>query len=104
MAKVHFYYSAMNAGKSTVLLQANYNYLERGLKPKLFIPQIDSRVGAGIIGSRIGLTAKAKCFNNEFDFTQHIKPQREDIDCVLIDEAQFLTKSQVEQICFIFQY
>lgn len=104
MAKVHFYYSAMNAGKSTTLLQSSYNYNERGMETLLFLPDFDNRGGQGFVASRIGLKAKATCFDRDFDFAQFIcgalkkKPK---IACVLVDEAQFLTKKQVRQLCCI---
>ena len=68
MAKLHYYYSAMNAGKTTVLLQANYNYRERGMKTLLYTPKIDDRYEAGMITSRIGLQAEAIMFDGDFDF------------------------------------
>ena len=97
MAKLHFYYSAMNAGKTTTLLQSNYNYQERGMETLLFIPAIDTRHALGTIASRIGLKAEAIPFQNSFNFFQyiHIHLQKNRLDCVLVDEAQFLTKSQV---------
>ncbi len=102
MAKLYFYYSAMNAGKTTTLLQSEYNYRERGMRTLLFTPVIDTRVAQGKIASRIGLKADAISFDEQFDFFHYIQntiiedPQ---IKCVLIDEAQFLKKSQVIQIC-----
>jgi thymidine kinase len=100
MAKLHFYYSAMNAGKTTTLLQSNYNYQERGMKTLLFIPSIDKRHALGLISSRIGLTAKAYAFEKEFNFFECVSKfnQEARIHCVLIDEAQFLTKDQVLQL------
>ena len=101
MAKLYFYYSAMNAGKSTVLLQSSYNYHERGMETLLFTPLIDTRVDAGKISSRIGLDAQAIGFNDTFNLYEHTKnllEQRSLIKCVLIDEAQFLTKQQVLQL------
>jgi thymidine kinase len=100
MAKLHFYYSAMNAGKTTTLLQSNYNYKERGMNTLLFIPAIDTRHAFGVVASRIGLQAEAYAFENTFDFfgyIQGIHPKNK-IDCILIDEAQFLTKAQVLQL------
>ncbi len=100
MAKLHFYYSAMNAGKTTTLLQSNYNYQERGMKTLLFLPALDTRYASGMIASRIGLRSKAYPFENTFNFFEYthefIKSQV--ISCVLIDEAQFLTKDQVLQL------
>lgn len=103
MAKLHFYYSAMNAGKTTTLLQSNYNYQERGMKTLLFIPAIDTRHAQGIIASRIGLNAEAHAFEPTFNFFDHVKNFTETtkISCVLIDEAQFLTKEQVLQLARI---
>lgn len=98
MAKLYFYYSAMNAGKSTVLLQSSYNYQERGMSTLLFTPDIDTRFGSGIIHSRIGLKAQAVTFNSAsslFDYTATQKAMQDNLKCVLVDEAQFLTKEQV---------
>jgi len=103
MAKLHFYYSAMNAGKTTTLLQSNYNYQERGMNTLLFIPSIDTRHALGIISSRIGLQNEAHAFEKEFDFFTFVKDhiQKQKISCVLIDEAQFLSKKQVFQLARI---
>src|SRR5579864_5988299 len=100
MAKLHFYYSAMNAGKTTTLLQSNYNYKERGMETLLFTPSIDTRYTQGVITSRIGLMAEAQPFETTFDFFEHTRKasQATSISCVLIDEAQFLTKAQVLQL------
>lgn len=100
MAKVYFYYSAMNAGKSTVLLQSAYNYRERGMRPLLFTPEIDTRGGAGRISSRIGLTAEAIAFTRQDDLLARIRTDHgvQRIACVLVDEAQFLTRAQVQQL------
>ena len=73
MAKLHFYYSAMNAGKTTTLLQAAFNYLERGMETLLFTPAFDNRYGTGKITSRIGLEAEAVPFSNEFDLFAHTR-------------------------------
>jgi len=100
VAKLYFYYSAMNAGKSTVLLQSAYNYKERGMDTLLFIPAIAMREQKKI-SSRIGLSAEAVSFDPEFqlfDYTKNIKQKNPKIQCVLIDEAQFLTKDQVLQL------
>lgn len=102
MAKLYFYYSAMNAGKSTVLLQSSYNYQERGMDTLLYSPSIDDRYGIGKITSRIGLSAEAKIMENDFDIYSDVKAECEknsNITCILVDEAQFLTKLQVEQLC-----
>lgn len=101
MAKLHFYYSAMNAGKSTTLLQSNYNYQERGMKTVLYTPAIDTRFGKGKIASRIGLHADAVSFDSQLDLfiaTQQRMQDEDNIKCVLIDEAQFLLKDQVWQL------
>ena len=100
MAKLYFYYSAMNAGKSTVLLQSSHNYHERGMKTLLLTPVINQRDGEGKITSRIGLTKEAKSFNQEDDLHLLINSTHEQapIACVLIDEAQFLNRPQVEQL------
>lgn len=100
MAKIYFNYSAMNAGKSTVLLQASHNYHERGMQTLLLTAFVDDRYGRGRISSRIGLGADAHTFDdgtNLFTFVEgELKERR--IDCVLVDEAQFLTKTQVWQL------
>lgn len=101
MAKVHFYYSAMNAGKSTILLQSSYNYQERGLKTLLFLPAIDSRAGEGVIASRIGLQADAISFSETFNFYEYVVNLSCKPDCLLIDEAQFMKRAQVKQICHL---
>lgn len=101
MAKLYFYYSAMNAGKSTILLQSAHNYRERGMDVLLFTPGIDTRFGAGKIASRIGLDANAVTFDKAFDFYEAIeqaKTRTPHLKCILIDEAQFLTKDQVKQL------
>jgi thymidine kinase len=104
MAKLHFYYSAMNAGKSTSLLQSDYNYRERGMDTLLYIPMIDDRYGVGKITSRIGLDAHALPVGANFDIYQHAAAEiskNSNIACILVDEAQFLTKEQVAQLCKI---
>lgn len=101
MAKLYFYYSAMNAGKSTVLLQSAYNYQEKGMDTLLFTPSVDNRYGSGKIHSRIGLDAEAVSFDkdfNLFEYTQNVKLQNSKLKCVLLDEAQFLSKQQVKQL------
>ena len=100
MAKLYFNYSSMNAGKSTALLQANHNYLERGMKTKMFTFSGDNRYEENRIVSRIGISADALPFSEDTDLFQSLiedKNQKE-IKCVLIDEAQFLTKKQVAQL------
>ena len=100
MAKLYFYYSAMNAGKSTNLLQSSHNYRERGMNTLLLTPEIDHRAGLGKIASRIGLEAGAQTFRQDDDLHALVEGSEEDsvIACVLIDEAQFLTRPQVEQL------
>ena len=100
MAQLYFYYSTMNAGKSTDLLQSAYNYSERGLTPLLFTAQIDDRFERGKISSRIGLHAEASLFNQNTHLFDEVKVlhSNKKVDCVLIDEAQFLSKTQVKQL------
>jgi len=100
MAKVYFYYAAMNAGKSTALLQANHNYLERGMRTMLFTTAIDDRDGANAIVSRIGIRTDARTFAEGDDLLSIVGEahEKESLDCVLIDEAQFLSKDQVFQL------
>ena len=99
MAKLHFFYSTMNAGKSTSLLQSNHNYKENGLDTLIFLPNETSKLSNGQIVSRIGLKAKAIIANKNFNFLNFIKDNgSENLSCILIDEAQFLTKEQVIQL------
>jgi thymidine kinase len=101
MAKLYFYYAAMNAGKSTVLLQSSHNYKERGMQTLLFTPSIDTRYQYGTICSRIGLSEQALAFNETDDLyatTLDLHQNGNNYACVLIDEAQFLTKEQVHQL------
>ena len=100
MAKLYFSYSAMNAGKSTLLLQASYNYRERGMHTLLFIAALDDRSGRGRIGSRIGLESDAIPFSTDDDLYSRIEEEqkRHDIACVFVDEAQFMTEDQVWQL------
>ena len=100
MAKLYFHYSTMNAGKSTVLLQAAHNYSERGMNPYLLTAKLDNRAGTGRIESRIGIGQKSETFNSKEDLFLKLQSQLQisRIDCVLIDEAQFLTKDQVWQL------
>ena len=102
MAKLHFYYSAMNAGKTTTLLQSSYNYREKGMNTILFTPAIDDRYAVGTITSRIGLSSKAHPFDQKFNFYEFLVEKLNDpsfkVHCVLIDEAQFLTRVQVNQL------
>ena len=103
MAKLYFYYSAMNAGKSTTLLQAAHNYEERGMRVLLFTPIIDVRDGEQNISSRIGLQREAISFKDDFDLFENVKSENaaEKISCVFMDEAQFLTPKQVLQLTMV---
>lgn len=103
MAQLYFYYSAMNAGKSTSLLQSAYNYQERGMTVALFTAAIDDRFGVGKISSRIGLSMDAQIFDANFDFIEACEALKQQgaLDCVLIDEAQFLSKAQVKQLTYV---
>ena len=100
MAKLYFNYSSMNAGKSTMLLQANHNYIERGMKPRIYTSDLDNRFGEGEIVSRIGLKAKSNIFTSKTDIYKDVLNIQNNsiVDCVLIDEAQFLTQNQVIQL------
>ncbi|MGL5431105.1 MAG: thymidine kinase [Vibrio sp.] len=100
MAQMYFYYSAMNAGKSTTLLQSAFNYQERGMNPLIFTAAIDDRFGIGKVSSRIGLEAEAQLFQADTDLFQVISQlhQIEPCHCVLMDECQFLSKQQVYQL------
>jgi len=101
MAKLYFNYSAMNAGKSTILLQSSYNYHERGMRTLLLKPAIDNREDVeDEITSRIGLKAQADIITPKHNLETHIQKshQKNPIDCVLVDEAQFLSKEQVWQL------
>lgn len=101
MAKLYFYYSAMNAGKTTTLLQSAHNYHERGMRVLILTPKLDHRAGSGTVASRIGLKAAGHAFTHAEDLERLV---RDDIavhgklDCVLVDEAQFLAKPQVWQL------
>ena len=100
MAKLYFNYSSMNAGKSTMLLQANHNYKERGMNTVVYTSSIDNRYGKKEIVSRIGLKAESNIFSDSTDIYKEIINFNEEkkVDCVLIDEAQFLNKDQVTQL------
>lgn len=100
MAKLYFNYSTMNAGKSTILLQAAYNYRERGMDTYLLTARLDNRAGTGRIGSRIGIGADAEMFDGDSDLFAMIETahKAQPFVCVLIDEAQFLTDDQVWQL------
>jgi len=100
MAKLYFYYSSMNAGKSTALLQSSYNYRERGMNTLVLAPALDDRYGTGRVTSRIGLEADAVSFNPDDDLFGVIESERlkQPLHCVLVDEAQFLTRQQVFEL------
>jgi len=111
VAQLYFYYSAMNAGKSTSLLQSAHNYQEQGMDVMLFTAAIDDRYGQGIIKSRIGLSADAIVFDESTNFTRAISQLKDELNsgiktdqkkpnlaCVLVDEAQFLSEEQVDQL------
>ena len=93
----------MNAGKSTALLQSNYNYNERGMDTLLFLPKVDADANKNKIHSRIGLVADAITVDTSFDFFEYVQNFKNEkkVDAILIDEVQFLTKDQVRQICKI---
>ena len=97
MAKLYFNYSTMNAGKSTSLLQASHNYRERGMQTYLMTAKMDTRAGKGKIASRIGIQENSDTFSPQEDLFEKIKNKlkKEDISCIFLDEAQFLTKDQV---------
>jgi len=101
MAKLYFYYAAMNAGKSTTLLQADYNYRERGMETMLWTARLDDRAGAGVIGSRIALSAPAHSYDENVDLFGEVTDElkRRKLDCILVDEAQFLSQRHVLQLC-----
>ena len=100
MAKLYFYYASMNAGKSTTLLQADFNYRERGMETMLWTAALDDRYGAGQVTSRIGLIAEAHKFDPDSDLWAAVNAENAErpLACVLVDEAQFLTKPQVWQL------
>ncbi|MEB5971400.1 thymidine kinase [Pantoea dispersa] len=100
MAQLYFYYSAMNAGKSTALLQSSYNYHERGMRTLVYTAEIDDRFGAGKVSSRIGLSSPAFLYNAETQLDSEIAEQhaQQTVHCVLVDESQFLTREQVKAL------
>lgn len=100
MAQLYFYYSAMNAGKSTTLLQSAFNYRERGMTPLILTAAIDNRAGVGKVASRIGLEADAHIYDSEtdvFTLVEHLNNENR-LDCLLVDECQFLSKVQVNAL------
>jgi thymidine kinase len=103
MAKLYFHYSAMNAGKSIALLQVAHNYQETGKAVLMFTSQVDDRYGVGRITSRLGPAKEAETFDAHYDFREQLKDRCAGIACILVDEAQFLTKEQVLQLHFIAQ-
>ena len=100
MAKLYFYYSTMNAGKSTTLLQSSYNYHEQGMNTLLLTPMFDDRFGVGKIASRIGINATGVTFTQSDNLLEIARAKHNEsaIHCVFVDEAQFLTKQQVHQL------
>ncbi|SHH76671.1 thymidine kinase [Ferrimonas marina] len=100
MAQLYFYYSAMNAGKSTSLLQSAYNYRERGMTPLVMTAALDDRYGVGKVTSRIGLESEALIFNGSDNILALVEAQKAKapVDCVLVDESQFMSKVQVRQL------
>ena len=103
MAQLYFYYSAMNAGKSTSLLQSAYNYAEKGMNAEIFTAALDNRFGQGKVASRIGLEAAAQLFTPQTNMQSTVEAllEKGKIDCLFIDEAQFLTKQQVQQLIYV---
>ena len=101
MAKLYFYYSAMNAGKTTTLLQSAHNYRERGMRVLILAPALDDRAGSGTVASRIGLQAEAAAFGPTDDLQDLVRADMDGhgrLHCVLVDEAQFLSRAQVWQL------
>jgi thymidine kinase len=103
MAKLYFYYASMNAGKSTTLLQADFNYRERGMRTLLFTAGVHDRGGKGVIDSRLGIQAAAIPFDGVTDLRVVTEEEhfRSSLACVLVDEAQFLSPAQVRQLAHI---
>ena len=103
MAKLYFYYASMNAGKSTTLLQADFNYRERGMQTMLYTAAIDDRLAHGRVGSRIGLEAAAKTYDAATDIRGEIEAElkKREVHCILVDEAQFLTRTHVLQLASV---
>jgi thymidine kinase len=101
VAKFYFYYSAMNAGKTTTLLQSAHNYRERGMRTLILTPRLDDRYGSGVVASRIGLSAQGRIFDRNDDLEALVADdirRHGQLHCVLVDEAQFLGKAQVWQL------
>ncbi|GIU16903.1 MULTISPECIES: thymidine kinase [unclassified Shewanella] len=103
MAQLYFYYSAMNAGKSTSLLQSSYNYRERGMHTLVMTASIDDRYGVGKVASRLGIETDAQVFGSNDNLTQMISTSHAEktLHCILIDESQFLSKEQVKQLTYV---
>lgn len=103
MAQLYFYYSAMNAGKSTALLQSSYNYQERGMRTLVFTAEIDDRYSRGQISSRIGLSSLANVFNTDTDLFAGVESahRQQTVHCVLVDECHFLSREQITGLCKI---
>ena len=103
MAKLYFYYASMNAGKSTVLLQTAFNYRERGMEPMLYTAAVHNRSGFGVIDSRIGITADANTYGPGTDLRAEVEAEltKRPLHCILVDEAQFLSRAQVMQLASI---
>ncbi|GIU13286.1 thymidine kinase [Shewanella sp. MBTL60-007] len=103
MAQLYFYYSAMNAGKSTSLLQSSYNYRERGMNTLVMTASIDDRYGVGKVASRIGIETDAQVFSSDDNLAKFIEEanQEQVLHCILIDESQFLSKEQVKQLTYV---
>jgi len=100
MAKLYFCYAAMNAGKSTLLLQASHNYIERGMRTLLFTSALYADDGIGLISSRLGISAEAELYDPDDDLFSYIRDEADEskLDCIFVDEAQFLTTEQVWQL------
>ena len=103
MAKLYFYYASMNAGKSTTLLQADFNYRERGMETMLWTAAFDDRAGRGTIASRIGLSTGGRLYDARTDIRHEVEEElkKRRLHCILVDEAQFLTRDHVLQLCRI---
>lgn len=103
LAQLYFYYSAMNAGKSTSLLQSSYNYRERGMNTLVMTASIDDRYGVGKVASRIGIETDAQVFGSSDNLAKMIGTAHDEqtLHCILIDESQFLSKEQVKQLTYV---
>jgi thymidine kinase len=103
MAKLYFYYASMNAGKSTTLLQADFNYRERGMETMLYTAAFDDRAGQGVIASRIGLQIGGSLYHADTDLRAEVEEElkKRVLHCILLDEAQFLSRAQVVQLASI---